>query len=94
VYACLFLCILENDLANVNPTWPHYYKRYIDDGCGIWEGLVISFKLWLEHYNSLSSTINIQWKISTYNIDFLDIFFNEGPCFSSTGILESLSKET
>lgn len=48
-----------------------FYKRYIDDGFGIWRGNPSSLQLFIDSFSSHALTLNFE--ISETSVDFLDI---------------------
>ncbi|XP_024523476.1 uncharacterized protein LOC112343723 [Selaginella moellendorffii] len=89
VYACLFLCSLEDEFKATSSKWPIYLKRYIDDGVGIWDGSKESLECWLASYGSLCNSIKITSVISFESMDILDIHFFKGPRFEKCRCLDS-----
>ena len=88
VYACLFLCHLENRQGH--PPNLLFYKRFIDDAFGIWHGSMDSLLLFLSSYGTFCQPhIRITPTISPSQVDILDIQFYKGTDFSTTGILSS-----
>ena len=51
---------------------PIFYKRYIDDGFGIWNGNVDSLKKFAEYANNIHENIKIELRWSSDCIEFLD----------------------
>jgi hypothetical protein len=51
---------------------PYFYKRYIDDGFGIWLHGVDSLKACIDHANNIHDNIKVELRWSTGEIDFLD----------------------
>ena len=82
-YACLFLCYLEN-LQEPNPRLI-YYKRYIDDAFGIWQGDKESLRDYLDRYAiKFKEFIRITSSISQSKVDFLDLSISIGKDFYTT----------
>ena len=51
---------------------PFFYKRYIDDGFGIWDGDLKSLKDFQEYANKIHENIKIQLRWSRNQVEFLD----------------------
>ena len=83
VYACLFLCFLEK--VQGNPQQLLYFKRYIDDALGFWEGDEESLKSFLNNYASgLQDHIRITPALSKTGVNFLDIYVYKSNDFYHT----------
>ena len=79
MYATLYFAKIENQFI---PKYPNlfYYRRYIDDGFGIWnitaeENAVQNEKRWNDFKNNFNSVSTLEWTFSdrTRTTDFLDI---------------------
>jgi hypothetical protein len=70
-FACSYMRKWDEELLKFHTT-PHLYKRYIDDGFGIWLHGVDSLKAFLEHANSIHSNIKVELRWSMEEVDFLD----------------------
>ena len=51
---------------------PFFYKRYIDDGFGIWDGDLQSLMDFKDYANKIHTNIKIQLRWSMDQIEFLD----------------------
>ena len=51
---------------------PIFYKRYIDDGIGIWTHGTQELLKFLEHANKIHENINVELRYSEVSIEFLD----------------------
>jgi hypothetical protein len=73
VFACLFMSALEDDWLTKWNNSLFYYKRFIDDGTGLFLGSKEECKIMLEEYNSLHADIKIKYEISDEMTVFLDL---------------------
>lgn len=90
VYACLFLCHLEERLVSVVDISPlFFFKRFIDDAFGVWSGSLESLHEYFAAYQSIFPEIKITPYVSGSSAVLLDITFFKGPNFCSTGILST-----
>lgn len=91
VYACLFLCFLENKQFSALPYSDLlYYKRYIDDAFGVWSGTELGLRDFLGAYAlGLQSHIKITPTISSSSVSFLDISLFKSDSFVFSGKLSS-----
>ena len=51
---------------------PFFYKRYIDDGFGIWDEDLKSLQYFQEYANNIHENIKIQLRWSRNQVEFLD----------------------
>ena len=67
--------------------WPVLFKRFIDDGFGITKGNREDVIYWIEKYNELRKTV----QIDKYNwgnaLDYMDLFIYKGDAFYTDGKL-------
>ena len=90
VYACLFLSQLEDDNLAFQTPQLLYYKRYIDDAIGVWEGSPDTLHTFLHQYGvPLQQHIRIESTTSPKEITILDVVFFKGPYFKEFGILDT-----
>ena len=90
VYACLFLSQLEDDNPAFQTPQLLYYKRYIDDAIGVWEGSPNTLHTFLHQYGvPLQQLIRIESTTSPKEIIILDVVFFKGPYFKEFGILDT-----
>ena len=84
------MAMLENELkikccSNPKLIWPVLFKRFIDDGFGITKGLWKDVKYWIEQFNGLRKTV----QIDKYNwgnaLDYVDLFIYKGSEFYEDG---------
>ena len=61
----------DEELMRRNKT-PMFYKRFIDDGFGIWEHGQDELMEFLEHANKIHKNIKVELRWDTTNIEFLD----------------------
>lgn len=88
VYACLFLCVQEEQIwlcCNLfEDPYMLYYKCYIDDAFGIWSGPKWLLRQFLGVYGTFVDTIKITHTISDTTADILDIIFFKSDDFNRT----------
>jgi hypothetical protein len=82
-YACTYMRIWDRKLSEFR-FQPLIYKRFIDDGFGIWTHGIESLQQFTEYVNSIHSKINIKLRHNNKQIEFLDTLV----------ILENLNIET
>ena len=83
VYACLFLCFLEKQQGN--PQQLLFYRRYIDDALGFWDGDEDSLQTFLNSYaRGLQDHIRITPSISKSGVNFLDVSIYKSNDFLQT----------
>ena len=72
ILANLYLAMLQEELKNqckldVNLKWPKLFLRFIDDGFGIIEGTKKDVEYWINQFNGLRKTINIdKWSFGNH----------------------------
>ena len=67
--------------------WPILFRRFIDDGFGITKGVREDVIYWIEKFNELRKTV----QIDKYNwgnaLDYMDLFIYKSSSFYSDGKL-------
>ena len=72
VYACLFLCFVENMHEARIELW--FFKRYIDDARGFWHGEKKDPMHFLDSYaKGMKEHIKLTSSVSQTNVVFLDL---------------------
>ena len=88
----MYMAMLENEFkmkCKTDPKliWPVLFKRFIDDGFGITKGNREDVIYWIEKYNELRKTV----QIDKYNwgnaLDYMDLFIYKGDAFHTDGKL-------
>ena len=86
----IYMAMLENELkakccSDPKLIWPVLFKRFIDDGFGITKGLRKDVIYWIEKFNELRKTV----QIDKYNwgnaLDYMDLFIYKGNDFYEDG---------
>ena len=80
--ANLFLSHFENEILHQMSQHTLLWKRFIDDIFIIWSGDAIQLQQFLAAYCSNAPTIKINWKITEYEAEFLDLHIIKSPCYS------------
>ena len=70
-YACTYMRSWDEELAKC-PLQPFLYKRFIDDGFGIWEHGQKALEQFYKHANSIHPNIKVELRYSEERIEFLD----------------------
>lgn len=91
VYACLFLCHLEQEVFRRFPAPEiQLFRRFIDDGCMVWNGSRERLVQFLDCYQSIyPEHIRITSCISSSSINILDIVLFKGDDFHTSGKLST-----
>lgn len=89
-FANLFMASLEEKALT---TWmvcspPTIWARYLDDVFLVWEDTETNLQLFLDHLNSMISTITLTVESSYQQVDFMDLTIYKGPRFAEKGILD------
>ena len=58
-FACAYMRKWDEDLLRFHVK-PHFYKRYIDDGFGIWTGGLDSLMEFADHANTIHPNIKVE----------------------------------
>ncbi|WP_179117283.1 hypothetical protein, partial [Solemya velum gill symbiont] len=70
-YVCTYMRKWDEELLNTDKT-PLFYKRFIDDGFGIWVGNERDLKTFAHHANSIHTDIRVELRYDRKQIEFLD----------------------
>ena len=70
-FACAYMRKWDEKLLEYERK-PFFYKRYIDDGFGIWDGDLKSLQDFQEYANNIHENIKIQLRWSRNQVEFLD----------------------
>ena len=70
-FACTYMrkwdeALLQSEIK------PYFYKRFIDDGFGIWTGSIEELKQFTDHANSIHENIQVELRYDQKQIEFLD----------------------
>ena len=80
-------------LPRAIPTQANFWKRFIDDVFGFWQGTERSFKIFVDHLNSLTGPLGI--KFGDYQVGHTVNFLDMVLSVSSSGVSHTLyRKET
>ena len=71
-YACRYMGSWEELLLDGYPTKPLVYFRFCDDIFGCWQGGEDSLKRFHDYANSIHPKIQVDLRMSTSSIEFLD----------------------
>ena len=82
--------MLENELkkkCNTDPKliWPVFFKRFIDDGFGITKGVREDVIYWIEQFNKLRKTVQINKYNWGNSLDYMDLFIYKSDAFYTDG---------
>ena len=70
-FACAYMRKWDEQLLEYQHK-PFFYKRYIDDGFGIWDGDLKSLQDFKDYANNIHTNIRIQLRWSMDQVEFLD----------------------
>ena len=79
--------MLENELSakcinDPKLIWPVLFKRFIDDGFGITKGDRKDVIYWIQKFNELRKTVQIDKYNLGNALDYMDLFIYKGNSFS------------
>ncbi|XP_053394169.1 uncharacterized protein LOC128555550 [Mercenaria mercenaria] len=83
-FACSYMRIWDEKLMNFHQQ-PLFYKRFIDDGFGLWTGGEESLRNFARHANSIHKDIQVELRYSPAKIEFLDtwVILENGKVYTS-----------
>ena len=70
-FACSYMRKWDEELREADKQ-PLFYKRFIDDGFGLWTGGESSLQAFAEHANNIHANIKIELRYSNTQIEFFD----------------------
>lgn len=70
-FACTYMRKWDEQLLE-HHIKPAFYKRFIDDGFGLWPGTEEELKEFADHANSIHPSIKVELRYSKTRIEFLD----------------------
>ena len=90
----IYVAILENKLkmkckADPKLIWPVLFKRFIDDGFGITKGVREDVIYWIEKFNELRKTVQIDKYNWGNDLDYMDLYIYKGDAFYLHGKLST-----
>ena len=89
VYACLFLCFVENMHEARIELW--FFKRYIDDARGFWHGEKKDPMHFLDSYaKGMKEHIKLTSSVSQTNVVFLDLHILKDVDFDTSHKLSTI----
>ena len=86
----IYMAMLEIELkkkCNTDPKliWPVLFKRFIDDGFGITKGVREDVIYWIEQFNKLRKTVQIDKYNWGNSLDYMDLFIYKSDAFYTDG---------
>ena len=84
------MCINEfKKKCNTDPKliWPVLFKRFIDDGFGITKGVREDVIYWIDQFNKLRKTVQIDKYNWGNSLDYMDLFIYKSDAFYTDGKL-------
>lgn len=88
-YANIFLAQEEEKALEKCPLKPMSYLRFLDDIFIIWQHPIDKFQDFLTIFNNIHETLKFEATMHPDSIDFLDVTIFKGPCFHTTGYLDT-----
>jgi hypothetical protein len=76
-FACTYMRSWDKELLG-HPKTPIFYKRFIDDGFGVWTEGVEALQEFAAHANRIHGNIQVKLRWSSTNIEFLDTMVKIG----------------
>ena len=70
-FACSYMRKWDEKLRKYHEQ-PFFYKRFIDDGFGLWTGSLDTMEKFTEYANDIHRNIKIELRYSREKIEFLD----------------------
>ena len=70
-FACCYMRTWDDELMKAQKT-PIFYKRFIDDGFGIWIGTGQELEEFARYANSIHGNIQVELRYDTNKLEFLD----------------------
>ncbi len=70
-FACCYMRKWDEQLVKSRKK-PLFYKRFIDDGFGIWGGTVPELQDFAKHANSIHANIKVELRYNDHKLEFLD----------------------
>jgi hypothetical protein len=82
-FACSYMRKWDEELLKFHKV-PSFYKRYIDDGFGIWLHGLDSLNQFTSHANNIHDNIKVELRWSTEKVEFLDtsVVMNNGAIYT------------
>ena len=91
-FACAYMRKWDEALLRFRAS-PYFYKRFIDDGFGIWTEGEDELKLFAKHANSIHPNIQVELRYDRKQIEFLDTLgkLEDGHIYIRTCMLNPLT---
>ena len=79
-FACIYMRKWDETLFTA-PIQPAFYKRFVDDGFGVWTGTETELKEFAVFANTIHENIKVQLRYHKRQIEFLDtlVMIENGP---------------
>ena len=83
-FACSYMRKWDEELMQYSEQ-PLFYKRFIDDGFGLWTGTLDTLEKFAEYANNIHKNIKIELRYSREKIEFLDtwVHLEKGKIYTS-----------